>query len=1027
NQMAVPYLNREYEKNIRNEVESLFADYLSRHKFAKTLEVFLQESGYRKQNFSQMSGRPFVQNSHSTIEDIIMNANFRENANKKYLFSTCKSFADAIAENSFRLINLICENSLYANNKNDFKSHERYPHSFMNEGNLNNNRAFVCSQASTHNTDLTHNNSCSMSYETSYTPSRYGLNTCSANTLPSNINTITPYQHVGSSFLCRTGNFSINSGELNGFHPMDGHCLESPCSRANVNCDRSMDHNGCFVPNNSSTPRVIESDLNGKKGTNVLFQNGSLTAQNYYVNTTKVIHSNEDHINSTQYNEHLHRDNKDILSDSGLPNFSNHSSNIPNIVHSSGNVEGREKKTRVNSSSKSTPKGKAIKEGGKTNNASKRKNNSSNESLGKKLQKFDSGSVCRSGVLDFQTTLSPTQFRKAAKDVDLEKEPHLAKQYLPDDSQNEKPFGPDNFLNASKFKNENVRPTNSIEENSLPQTGGISNSSSLNVPGFGRKSLDRDKSASSINDVFKSPTQINSSKNYGNSKKSSSLTNKDDSKISSSQDQSNVSSDNLEGGFDDLTNIDDCFTPYELCQDNSLEYNSDCGFDLDTFYDPVIHPKIRWGQYATPPNEKNDELQLSEAISLVKTIPGFSVSQSVIVGTDYTTKKKQIWGQGRIDSLLQLKSTCRVSAIMINVEYLTPLQQSELYNIFQVPIYDRYNIVLKIFKIYAKTKLAYYQIQLAEIPYIKHRLHYLENNSCNSDILHVTDAINALSKSGLNQKETLRFREQTLRKKIKHCIEMSKNEIIEKKLRQNKKSANNSLTIAIIGYTNVGKTTFIKKITGSSQLNPEDKLFATLDTTIHPFSLPSKNNVFVADTIGFMGSLPIGLFESFSATLMHATSADLLVHLYDLSHPDVFSQKKNVIKSLIDLQFPEKLLNNMINVGNKLDKISNDDKCKLIENGIIDKNDLVISCTTGYGIDELISKIDKTIMNMNNSRVRRFKLKPESKIISYFYENRLVTKEPVVSECGKYLIFDVYLSDSQLNKLAKKTNFKIKQ
>uniref|UniRef100_A0A0N5BRY9 Hflx-type G domain-containing protein n=1 Tax=Strongyloides papillosus TaxID=174720 RepID=A0A0N5BRY9_STREA len=441
----------------------------------------------------------------------------------------------------------------------------------------------------------------------------------------------------------------------------------------------------------------------------------------------------------------------------------------------------------------------------------------------------------------------------------------------------------------------------------------------------------------------------------------------------------------------------------------------------------VIHPKIRWGRNATPPKEKNDELQVEEAIALVKTVPGFSISQSVIVGTDYTTKKKHIWGQGRVEDLLKLKVSSRVSALMINVDQITPLQQTELYNIFRVPIYDRYNIVLRIFKLYAKTKLAHYQIQLAEIPYIKNRLHYLDNSDSNSDVLQITDAVNALAKSGLDRKEALRLREHALRKRIKSSIESTKNEIAEKKLRQDKKNAGNSLVVAIVGYTNVGKTTFIKRITGAPQLNPEDKLFATLDTTIHPFLLPSRNSVFIADTIGFMASLPVGLFESFSATLMHATSADLLVHLIDLSHPDVFAQKKNVLKTLIDLKFPQKLIDTMICVGNKLDKISDDDKYKLIESGVLDKNDSVISSTSGYGIDDLILKIDKTIMNINNSRIRRFKLKPESKLISYFYENNLVTTEPVVSECGKYLIFDICLNDGQLNKLKKKMNFMVKQ
>lgn len=131
----------------------------------------------------------------------------------------------------------------------------------------------------------------------------------------------------------------------------------------------------------------------------------------------------------------------------------------------------------------------------------------------------------------------------------------------------------------------------------------------------------------------------------------------------------------------------------------------------------VLQPKIKWGK-----NKKTNttpELQLEEAIALIGTLPGWRVIQSFIVPTDYNTKKKRVWGSGKIDELRRLVGRTSASALMINADMLTPTQQSELYQTFHLPVYDRYTTVMLIFKAYAKTKEAYLQIQLAEIPYLR--------------------------------------------------------------------------------------------------------------------------------------------------------------------------------------------------------------------------------------------------------------------------------------------------------------------
>ncbi|VDM71253.1 unnamed protein product [Strongylus vulgaris] len=135
------------------------------------------------------------------------------------------------------------------------------------------------------------------------------------------------------------------------------------------------------------------------------------------------------------------------------------------------------------------------------------------------------------------------------------------------------------------------------------------------------------------------------------------------------------------------------------------------------------------------------------------------------MGVDYNTKRKAVWGRGQIETLVRKKMQSRVTALMVNVDMLSP---QELFKIFHVPIYDRYNIVLSIFKHYAKTQEARLQIQLAEIPYIRSRLHHLNKYRTDPTTLHVE---RQSERASVDEFEVLRLREQSLRKKLQQVVE----------------------------------------------------------------------------------------------------------------------------------------------------------------------------------------------------------------------------------------------------------------
>ncbi|KAK5982392.1 Hflx-type G domain-containing protein, partial [Trichostrongylus colubriformis] len=302
--------------------------------------------------------------------------------------------------------------------------------------------------------------------------------------------------------------------------------------------------------------------------------------------------------------------------------------------------------------------------------------------------------------------------------------------------------------------------------------------------------------------------------------------------------------------------------------------------------------------------------------------------------------------------------------------YRTPFSihfQHELFNIFRVPIYDRYNIVLSIFKHYARTAEAHLQIQLAEIPYIKNRLHYLHKYRSASEVLHIE---RQPERANVDEFEVLRLREQSLRKKLQQVVEKNTGKAAE--------DSREAAMVAVVGYTNSGKTSLVKCLTGAESLNPKDRLFATLDTTRHAARLPSGRKVVFTDTIGFLSDLPMHLLAAFQATLSHVVLADVIIHIRDISNPDWAAQSEDVEKTLEQIGLSPDRLTEVIVADNKIDV-----------HGVPLKSSpgaTRISCKTSEGIDDLIEKVDKMVLQATGCKLRRLKLKCSSPAITYLYK-----------------------------------------
>lgn len=363
--------------------------------------------------------------------------------------------------------------------------------------------------------------------------------------------------------------------------------------------------------------------------------------------------------------------------------------------------------------------------------------------------------------------------------------------------------------------------------------------------------------------------------------------------------------------------------------------------------------KSKFRQSTTP------ELQLAESVSLIQTLDNWKVIDSHIVSTK-RSHSREIFGSGNQEMLSKKISSSGADTLFVVIDRLTNMQvkglrMTLLGNDQNIAIYDRYKVVLEIFKRNARSSIAKLQIALAEIPYLRHKF---ENND--------------LYKS--------------VEKRIKKELELK---LRTRSITNTQRREKQIPLVSVFGYTNVGKTTFIKAITKDSKLEPKNQLFATLDITYHGTKLCNSNqDIIFADTIGFINDIPHNLIEAFKTSLSDALDSDLYIHLVDISHPDRDAQEKSVNEILSSLA-PKEKLKDMLTVYNK------SDKCKNLEIQP-DENKVIISCTKGHGLDQLKNLIEEKIFKKLGYLQINLKIAQGSEEFFYLNKNCIVLE---INEC----------------------------
>jgi len=370
--------------------------------------------------------------------------------------------------------------------------------------------------------------------------------------------------------------------------------------------------------------------------------------------------------------------------------------------------------------------------------------------------------------------------------------------------------------------------------------------------------------------------------------------------------------------------------------------------------------------------------------------------------------RRSLIGKGKMKEIKDEVDLNCADLIVFNYS-LSASQERNLEQYFKIRVIDRTRLILDIFAQRARTNTGKLQVELAQLTHLSTRLirgwTHLERQKGGI----------GLRGPGETQLETDRRLIQNRIKSIK-----SKLQKIRTQRQTTRKSRNKVMkNVALVGYTNAGKTTLFNTLCGANAV-AEDKLFATLDPLFRPINLPKNRKAILSDTVGFIKELPSELIEAFLSTLEEVSNADVLIHVLDVSDRFMFENKKSVNEVLSTIG-ADKIP--VINVYNKIDLMK--EKINLIN----DANNIQISAQDGVGIEHLLHSISKKIkpepitalirININQSKERALIYSQSSVIQENMIDNNLLEMTVEIDikslkKMKKYINIDVVESKLQV-------------
>ena len=370
---------------------------------------------------------------------------------------------------------------------------------------------------------------------------------------------------------------------------------------------------------------------------------------------------------------------------------------------------------------------------------------------------------------------------------------------------------------------------------------------------------------------------------------------------------------------------------------------------------------------------------LAEAVSLARALPELDVVGAEIVPLK-TVRAGMLFGSGKINDIKEVLKEADVELVLVDGP-VSPVQQRNLEKAWGVKLLDRTGLILEIFSDRAATREGVLQVEMAALSYQRTRLvrawTHLERQrgglgfvggpgetQIEADRRAIDEQLNRLRKQ-LEKVVKTRALHRAARAKVPYPI------------------------VALVGYTNAGKSTLFNRLTGADVM-AKDMLFATLDPTMRRLQLPDGPEVILSDTVGFISDLPTELVAAFRATLEEVLAADVICHVRDVSHPETTEQAEDVRSILSALGVEED--RPTFEVWNKLDLLTSTDADGARARAARDENVFAISAVTGEGIDALLNAITIRLQGQKHEAQLTLDFS-EGKKRAWLFEQDLVTKE----------------------------------